>query len=64
MFEERMQIRENMHVEILAVVEGLATAVFTPRNVKSQLAIIVQFVVRVERAQEYFQFEFETLRAV
>jgi len=45
---------EDVHVEVFAVEGGLASAIFAPGHMKLELAIVVEFVVCVVRADKYF----------
>ena len=54
MLQYILQANINMARIVLARVDCLASAVLAAGHVKLVLAIVVQFVVRVERAHKYF----------
>jgi hypothetical protein len=52
MGQQMLQTRENVHVEVLAVEDGLASAVLAASHVKLVLSQVVHLVVGIERANK------------
>lgn len=53
MLQKVLQVGEDVHVEVLAVEDRFAAAVFTPGHVELVLAVVVHLVVRVEGTDKH-----------